>query len=192
MEPERRKQRRYHTLAGEIVRIENLIQAIEAHALLPEAVRRRTPLVIAGAKGWVTGALEERIAAAERSGDLRWLGYVPAPELPLLYAAARLLVYPSIYEGFGFPPLEAMASGVPVVTSNQASLPEVAGDAAVMVDPRDREALREAMQRFVEDDGEVRRRVELGHAQAAKFTWRGCAEQTLGVYREAIQASGSR
>lgn len=179
---------RYVFAVGTLEPRKNLIQAIEAHSLLPETVRRRAPLVVAGAKGWVTGALEERIAAAERSGDVRWLGYVPAAELPLLYAAARLFVYPSIYEGFGFPPLEAMASGVPVVSSNQASLPEVAGDAAVMVDPYDREALREAMRTFVEDDEEVRRRAALGYVQAAKFTWQKCSEQTVGVYRQAMSA----
>lgn len=181
---------RYVFAVGTLEPRKNLVQAIEAHGLLPEALRRRAPLVVAGAKGWVAAALEERIAAAERSGDVRWLGYVPSAELPLLYAAARVLVYPSIYEGFGFPPLEAMASGVPVITSNQASLPEVAGSAAIMVEPRDGEALRREMQRLLEDDGEVKRRVALGHAQAAKFTWQRCAEQTMAVYREALAVAG--
>ena len=101
-------------------------------------------------------------------------------------ADARLFIYPSLYEGFGLPVLEAMASGVPVITSNQASLPEVAGDAAIQVDPHDRDALRDAMLRLIEDKGEAQRRARLGLAQAARFTWRTCAEKTLAVYRSAI------
>ncbi len=170
----------------------NLIQAVEAHSRLPESTRRRAPLVLAGAKGWITGDLEAKLEAAERSGDVRWLGYVPAADLPLLYAAARFLVYPSIYEGFGLPVLEAMASGIPVITSNQASLPEVAGDAALMVEPRDGDGLREAMLRFVENDDEVRRHVELGYAQAARFTWHACAQRTIAVYRDALRAAGRK
>jgi alpha-1,3-rhamnosyl/mannosyltransferase len=103
-----------------------------------------------------------------------------------------MLVYPSLYEGFGLPVLEAMASGIPVITSNQASLPEVAGDAGIMVEPRDGDALREAMLRLIEDEAEVRRRSELGLAQAAKFTWRACAGNTLAVYRKALQSTGQR
>jgi alpha-1,3-rhamnosyl/mannosyltransferase len=170
----------------------NLIGAIEAHSRLPEAARKRAPLVVAGAKGWITGELEAKLEAAERRGDVRWLGYVPAEDLPLLYAAARFLVYPSIYEGFGFPVLEAMASGIAVITSDQASLPEVAGDAAIMVDPRDGDALRLAMLRLIEDGDEIRRRVELGYAQAARFTWQACAQRTMAVYREAMQATGRK
>jgi alpha-1,3-rhamnosyl/mannosyltransferase len=181
---------RYIFAVGTLEPRKNLIQAIEAHASLPQAARQRAPLVVAGAKGWITGELEARLDAAERRGDVRWLGYVPAVDLPLLYAAARFLVYPSLYEGFGLPVLEAMASGVPVITSNQASLPEVAGDAAIMVEPRDGASLRDAMLRLLEDDREVHRRIELGCAQAAKFTWRTCADRTLAVYREVL-ASGS-
>jgi alpha-1,3-rhamnosyl/mannosyltransferase len=117
---------------------------------------------------------------------MRWLGYVPADTLPFLYSGASMLVYPSLYEGFGLPVLEAMASGIPVITSNRAALPEVAGEAAIMVDPDDRDALREAMLRMLEDEQEAKHRSELGLAQAARFTWRACAEKTLAVYRKAI------
>jgi len=177
---------KYALAVGTLEPRKNLIQAVEAHSQLPAAARKGVPLVIAGAKGWITGELEAKISASERSGEVRWLGYVPAEDLPLLYSAACFLVYPSIYEGFGLPVLEAMASGVPVITANQASLPEVAGEAAIMVDPRDVNALRDAMQRLIEDEQEGKRRASLGLAQAARFTWRACAEKTLAVYHEAI------
>lgn len=178
--------KRYILAVGTLEPRKNLLQAIDAYAGLPEAVRKSTPLVIAGMKGWLTEQLEARIRKYEDRGEVRWLGYVPAEILPMLYSGARMLVYPSLYEGFGLPVLEAMASGIPVIASNQASLPEVAGDAAIMVEPRDGNALREAMMRFIEDGNEVRRRVELGHAQAARFSWRACAAKTLLVYRQAL------
>ena len=178
----------YILTVGTLEPRKNLILAIDAYAGLPEAVRKSTPLVIAGMKGWLIEQVEARIRKHEDRGEVRWLGYVPAEILPMLYSGARMLVYPSFYEGFGLPVLEAMASGIPVITSDQASLPEVAGDAGIMVDPRDGDALRDAMQRLIEDEAEARRRSDLGLAQAAKFTWRACAEKTLAVYRRALSS----
>lgn len=176
----------YMLAVGTLEPRKNLIQGIEAHAELPGQLRQRFPLVIAGSKGWLTEALEKRIGDAERRGDVRWLGYVPAEDLPYLYAGARLLIYPSLYEGFGLPVLEAMASGVPVVTSNRASIPEVAGDAAVMVDPQDRRVLREAIARIAADETYWRDRAERGLARARRFTWQRCAAETFAVYREVL------
>jgi len=178
--------RAYILAVGTLEPRKNVIQAINAHSGLPEKIRKRAPLVIAGMKGWLTQELDARIRVAEERGEVRWLGYVPMEDLPPLYSGARLFVYPSIYEGFGLPVLEAMASGIAVITSNRASLPEVAGEAAIMVDPDDREALREAMLRMLEDEQEAKHCSELGLAQAARFTWRACAEKTLAVYRKAI------
>ena len=179
----------YVLAVGTLEPRKNLVEALEAHAQMSQAQRQRFPLVIAGPKGWLAEALEKRIAAAERRREVRWLGYVPSADLPLLYAGARLLVYPSLYEGFGLPVLEAMASGVPVVASNRASLPEVAGDAAVMIEPGDAARLRDAMLRLLEDEREATHRATLGLVQAARFSWRACADQTLRVYREALGAA---
>jgi len=180
---------RYVLAVGTLEPRKNLVEALEAHAQMNEAQRQRFPLVIAGPKGWLAQALERRIQAAEGRGEVRWLGYVPAADLPLLYAGASLLVYPSLYEGFGLPVLEAMASGVPVVASNRASLPEVAGDAAVMIEPGDATRLRDAMLGVLEDEREAARRASLGLSQAARFTWEACAQHTVRVYREALGAA---
>lgn len=164
----------------------NLLQAINAHAGLPEAVRRSMPLVIAGMRGWLSGDLEARIRKYEERGEVRWLGYVPAQTLPVLYSGARMLVYPSFYEGFGLPVLEAMASGIAVITSNRASLPEVAGEVGLMVDPEDVDGLREQMRCLIEDNAEAARRGALGIDRARQFTWEACAQKTLAVYRRVM------
>lgn len=97
-----------------------------------------------------------------------------------------MLVYPSLYEGFGLPVIEAMASGIPVITSNRASLPEVAGDVGFTIDPFDVEGLRACMRSLIEDKEEAARRGALGIARARQFTWQACAQQTLAVYKMAI------
>jgi glycosyltransferase involved in cell wall biosynthesis len=121
--------------------------------------------------------------AAERGWDwVRFAGYVPDDELPELYAAARVFAYPSLYEGFGIPPIEAMACGTPVVASTAGALPEVLGDAALLVDPYDEDALAAALQAAGEDHGELRRR---GLARAARYTWQRAAAETWAVYEAA-------
>jgi glycosyltransferase involved in cell wall biosynthesis len=176
----------YVLAVGSLEPRKNLLEAIDAHASM-SAVDRLT-LVIAGPKGWLSDEVERRIGSAQRSGQIRWLGYVPHEDLLQIYSGARLLVYPSLYEGFGLPVLEAMASGVPVVCSNMASLPEVAGTAALMVEPGDPARLGDAMLRLLHDRDEANRRVQLGLAHARRFTWRRCANETLEVYRQAVAA----
>jgi alpha-1,3-rhamnosyl/mannosyltransferase len=114
---------------------------------------------------------------------VRPLGYVTNTELRNLYAGAVMLVYPSIYEGFGLPALEAMASGIPVITSNRSSLPEVVGDVGITLDPADQLGLAEAMRRLAEDSGERASRSQAGLERARQFTWGRCAEETERVYR---------
>jgi glycosyltransferase involved in cell wall biosynthesis len=123
-----------------------------------------------------------RLAARHGWQWARFAGYVPDADLPALYAAARVFAYPSLYEGFGIPPLEAMACGTPVVASTAGALPEVLGDAALLVDPYDEEALSTAIRAAAQDDGSLRRR---GFERAARFTWQRAAQETWSVYEEA-------
>ncbi len=134
-------------------------------------------LVIAGGKGWLYQDILDEVGRWGLSGRVRFPGFVDDRDLPALYSAAAVLAYPSLYEGFGLPVLEAMACGTPVITSNVSSLPEVAGEAALMVSPTDVAALREALQRVLTDATLRATMVERGLAQARRFTWEGAARQ---------------
>ncbi len=143
-------------------------------------------LVVAGQRAWKYGADFHLAEELGLKGQVVFTGYVPPDEMPALYNAADLFAFPSLYEGFGLPVLEAMACGVPVVTSNVSSLPEVAGDAALLTDPRDAPALCDALERILRDDSlraELRRR---GLERAATFSWEKAARETIGVYQEAV------
>ncbi|HEY9765744.1 MAG TPA: glycosyltransferase family 1 protein, partial [Chroococcales cyanobacterium] len=120
-----------------------------------------------------------RFGIADR---IQFLGYVPEKDLPLLYNAASLFVYPSVYEGFGLPPLEAMACGLPTVVGDSSSLPEVVGNAALRVDPKDPRALREAMRRLLQDPILAHSLSEQGVRQATRFTKELAIRQTLNIY----------
>ncbi len=183
---------RYVLSVGTLEPRKNLAATLDAYSALPPAVRAAHPLVLAGVTGWRMETLEKRIAAMVRAGEVRAPGYVPEEDLPALYAGAAVFAYPSLYEGFGLPVLEAMASGVPVVTSNRSSLAEVAGDCAQMIEPEDRDALSGALQAMLEPSAERRQRVARGLAWAKTFTWERCAEQTLAVYRRALGEAGPR
>lgn len=166
----------------------NLLGLVEAYAGLPRSVRARHPLVLAGGKGWLSEALERRLAPLERAGEVRRLGYVTQADLPYLYAGAWAFAYPSFYEGFGLPLAEALATGVPSLTSNRSSLPEVAGDAALQIDPENTDALRDALRQLLEDQPLRARLTREGPLQAARFTWENTARNTLAVYAAALAA----
>jgi len=162
-------------------RIDRLLAAWRA---LPAALRGRFPLALAGGKGWLNQPLLACIREGEREGWLRHLGFVADADLPALYSGARAFFFPSIYEGYGLPVLEAMACGTPVVTSPFSSLPEVAGGAALLADPDDAGALRDAIGRALEDEAWRAQARERGLEVARGRTWEQCAQRTLAVYRQ--------
>lgn len=173
----------YALYTGTIEPRKNLVALIDAYARLPQAIRMATPLVLAGHRGWQNEAIMARIEAARGEGWLYYLGFVPDEHLPLLFSGARIFAFPSLYEGFGLPVLEAMASGVPVVTANRSSLPEVGGDAALYVEPEDVVALTEALERALHDEDWRATALEKGFAHARSFSWAQCAADTLVAYR---------
>jgi alpha-1,3-rhamnosyl/mannosyltransferase len=157
----------------------NLPRLIEAFAQLPEELRSRHELVLVGARGWEE---EETLAAARRhAGLVRTLGYVEEDELRALYRQATVFAYPSLGEGFGLPVLEAMTAGVPVLTSDRSSLPEVAGDAARLVDPTDTAAIRAGLAALLADPDERERRSVAGRERARGFSWDENARVTLAA-----------
>jgi len=158
---------------------------IRALSLLGTA-RRDLQLAVVGGGGWRT---ETETAAIEGLGltrQIHYTGYVEQEDLPALYSAASVFLFPSLHEGFGLAALEAMACGVPVVTSNRSSLPEVVGDAALLVDPEDNQALAAAIANILDDPALAARLREEGPKRAAQFTWEACAVKTVAVYREVL------
>lgn len=149
-------------------------------------------LVIAGGDGWGAGALTEVLSRARWRHRVLRTGYVDDRRLQLLVEQAAVLAFPSVYEGFGLPPLEAMAAGVPVVATSVGAVPEVVGDGGLLVPAGDAEALADALGRVL-DDGDLRAAlVDRGRARAATFTWEACATGLADLYRDAARSSSSR
>ncbi|MCY3932100.1 MAG: glycosyltransferase family 1 protein [Acidobacteria bacterium] len=175
---------RYVLAVGTLEPRKNLTRLLEAFSLLLGR-RRIAPdyrLVLVGARGWLEGPIFRAVKELELEGHVLFTGFVADEDLPAVYTGASLFVFPSLHEGFGLPLLEAMACGAPVVASNVSSLPEVAGSAAVLVDPHDVEALAGAIAGVLEDDARRERLVAAGLARADEFSWRRTARQTLDVY----------
>lgn len=176
----------YFVFVGTLQPRKNVSRIIAAHATLPEAMRRQHPLVVVGQNGWRTDELLHELAALEASGFGRWLQYVPRADIFSVLQAAHALVFPSLYEGFGLPVLEAFASRIPVITSNTTSLPEVAGDAATLVNPESIDSIADAMKASITNDHERPIVIEKGIAQARRFTWQQTAELTLAAYTKTL------
>jgi len=176
----------YLLAVGTLEPRKNLSTVIAAYARLPDAVRQRYPLVIVGMNGWGMESFSDSLKHMIQRGEIRLPGYVAQADLPALYSGARLFVYPSLYEGFGLPPLEAMACGVPVIASNRASLPEVVGDAGLLVEALDDGVIAMHMHALIEDDALHVRMSMAGRQRAAGFTWRQFALETLAIYRKVL------
>jgi glycosyltransferase involved in cell wall biosynthesis len=165
---------------GAIQKRKNIARLVEAF----EAVDRAWRLVLIGSSGYGAAEIHARISASPAVDRIRVLGYVTPEELAGWYARATIFAFPSLDEGFGMPLLEAMAHGVPVIASNASALPEVAGDAAVLIDPRDTDALADALLRLADDDALRGQLIRRGFARARQFTWESAVEKTWAVYHE--------
>lgn len=168
--------------AGTLEPRKNLVRLIDAYGGLPDELRAQYRLVLVGPKGWEADEIHSRIA----SSDVTLLGYVDDEDLGALYQSCTAFCYPSLYEGFGLPVLEAMTSGAPVLASRIASLTEVAGEAARYVDPLDVNDIRAGLKELVGSEEERSRLAALGHGRAAAFSWERTAQQML----EALEGLG--
>ncbi|MDY7077799.1 MAG: glycosyltransferase family 1 protein [Chloroflexota bacterium] len=180
---------RFLLFVGTLEPRKNLVRLVEAFARIPES-NGRVGLVLAGGKGWLYNELFARVEALGLSEVVIFPGYVVNDELPLWLNAATILAYPSVYEGFGLPVLEAQACGTPVLTSNVSSLPEAAGDAALMVDPYDVESLAAGLNRLLTDEPLRHELRERGLAHARQFSWPCTAQETARVYRRVLAEEG--
>ncbi len=169
-----------------------LLKAFARWRTAEPAQAQDVKLVLGGAKGWLYEEIFRLVEELGLAEVCQFRGYISENDLPLWYNSASCFVYPSVYEGFGLPPLEAMACGCPVVTSNTSSLPEVVGQAGIMVGPTDETGLAAALSRLMTDKTEQARRREVGLAQAARFSWEAAARQTLEIYRQVADSKKRR
>lgn len=165
----------------------NFVRLIRAYHLLRERHGIPHRLVIAGAKGWLFEEIEEAIRGLHLGEWVKITGFIPDEDLPALYQGADVFAFPSLYEGFGIPVLEALACGTPVVTSNTSSMPEAAGDAALLVDPTDVEAIAEALWRLLEDASLRNALRARGFEQVKRFSWVASARIIHTIYRHLIE-----
>jgi glycosyltransferase involved in cell wall biosynthesis len=177
---------RFVLFVGTLEPRKNLVRLVDAFARVGDS---GTALVLAGGKGWLYDELFARVEALGLCERVIFPGFVMSEELPLWYNAATALAYPSVYEGFGLPVLEAQACGTPVLTSNVSSLPEAAGNAALMVDPYDVEALAAELSRLLADATLRQELRERGIGHAEQFSWSRTAQETACVYRRALAGS---
>lgn len=171
---------------GTIEPRKNVARLIRAFARAKRNAHLPHRLVLVGARGWKDQEVDAAIEQEGIAEQVIFAGYVAQEELPRWYRAADLFVYPSLYEGFGLPPLEAMACGAPVVSSNASSLPEVIGDAGLLVAPDDEDALADAITRALTDAALREQMIERGLKQAAKFSWARAARETTDIYRTVL------
>lgn len=179
----------YLLYVGNMEPRKNLARLLRAFRLLKKETKIPHRLVLAGGSGWRSEELHRELNASESTGDVVMTGYVTSEEKNTLYSCASAFVFPSLYEGFGMPPLEAMHFGCPVVCANAASLPEVVGDAAELVDPMEVDSIAEGMLRVLTDESHRADLVQKGYIQAKKFNWEDSANKLMQICREVLEES---
>jgi glycosyltransferase involved in cell wall biosynthesis len=165
----------------------NLPGLLQAYRKLLDDYKVSEGLALAGSRGWLSEEVYSMVETLNLDEHVRFLGRVPSEHLVYLYNSARLLVHPSFYEGFGLPPLEAMTCGTPTIVSNVSALPEVVGDAAILIDPHDIDGLTVAMWRVLTDQDTRDNLIAKGLKRASMFSWKRAAEETLAVYRRVVE-----
>lgn len=180
----------YLLCVGNLQPRKNLRRLLEAFATLPAHIR--PPLVVVGQSAWLYDDVYAAVRRHGLSADVHFTGFVSTEQLVALYSRAHVFAYPSLYEGFGLPVLEALATGVPTLASDRASLPEVAGEAALLIDPEDVQAIAVGLERLICDEELRGRLAEAGPRQAARFSWERCAEATARAYRFALDSCARR
>lgn len=183
------KNSQYFLSIGTLEPRKNIRTLIDAYKALPAAIRDRVPLVIGGGKGWGDPGMPPKDDELFRSGQLRLLGYVPLSDMPALYTGALAFCYPSIYEGFGMPVVEALACGTSVIASNAASLPEAAGNCGRLIDPKDHLAWSEALREAIDNSEARASQGEIGQRHAARFTWETTAKRTIDAFDHACRVT---
>ncbi|OMH30410.1 glycosyltransferase family 1 protein [Motiliproteus sp. MSK22-1] len=171
----------YILYVGTLEPRKNLCGLIRAYKELPSALRQQYPLVLVGCKGWGNDQLESELRTLLNKEEVIRLGYVAQSDLPSLYAAATVMTYVSFYEGFGMPIVEAMSAGTAVLTANCASMPEVAGGCAELVDPNDIDCMSNGLRRLLEDDSHRQSLAQAGRLHAQQFTWERSADQLFNL-----------
>lgn len=180
---------KYFLYVGTLEPRKNLDKLVTAYLMARDKYDVDMPLILAGAAAWKTEKLLHRLNTPDVKRSIRHLGHVSDSDLPVLYRGAQGFIYVSLYEGFGIPPLEAMASGTPVIVSKTSSLPEVVGDAGLLVDPENADEIASAISKICSDDKLAKHMKEAGIIRAKQFTWENTARETVSVYREAVDLS---
>lgn len=182
------KQEKIILFVGNIEPRKNLPSLFKAFEILLDRYSQLADykIVIAGMKGWLYEGVFEALGENKYKSKIKFLDFVPDEKLPELYSKASVFVYPSFYEGFGLPPLEAMSCGIPVISARKASLPEVLGDAAIWIDPDQPESITHALKDVLLDELKMQSLKNKGLAQAAKFHWSRTAQETLKIYEKCL------
>ncbi len=179
---------KYILYMGTLEPRKNIESIVEGFYILKQKYRDDIKLVIAGKKGWLFESIFNLVEQLKLTEDIIFTDYVDEKDKPLIYNMAEIFVFPSLYEGFGIPVLEAMASEVPVITSNVSSLPEVAGDAALLVAPKDKESIAEQMHKILSNENLRKELVHKGKIQCRKFTWQDSADRLYEIYKEVLNS----